>query len=325
MEKKILTIIGPTAVGKTAIAIEIAKQINGEVIGLDSRQIYFGMGIGTAQPTSSEMRGIRHHLIGIRSPDKVVAAGEYAKLVNAVIVDIRQRNHEPIICGGAGLYFRALREGIFEDSISDPKIREKLERKYDHNPQYLLDQLKEIDIEYAKIVHINNKKRLVRALEIYELTGKPPSEHFAQQKKKDSSKLKLFTVLLTMDKNLLFKRICKRTEQMLANGLIKEVETLLSKYEVKEVHPLDSIGYRQVILHLNGELSYQDMIDEINVRTRQYVKKQRTWFKNEPIDLEIDLTKERDIGKSLETIIQNWKSEVQSTPRLFINRSFSVD
>lgn len=305
MNQKILTIIGPTAIGKTAIAIELAKQINGEVVGLDSRQIYFGMEIGTAQPTIAERDGIRHHLIGIRSPDKVVAAGEYAKLVNAVIVDIRQRNHEPIICGGAGLYYRALHEGIFEESITDSTIREKLEKDYDNNPKQLLDRLKNIDPEYAKIVHINNKKRLARALEIYELTGKTPSEHFAQQKKENKSKLDLFSVLLTMDKESLFKRICKRTEQMLADGLIKEVETLLSKYDVKDVHPLDSIGYKQVISYLNGELSYQEMVDEINIRTRQYVKKQRTWFKNEPIDLEIELTDKLKVQNVVKMIIEH--------------------
>lgn len=306
MKQNILTIIGPTAIGKTDIAIELAKQLNGEVIGLDSRQIYFGMEIGTAQPTITERQGIRHHLIGIRSPDKAVAAGEYAKLVNAVIVDIRQRNHEPIICGGAGLYHRALYEGIFEDSNSDSTIREKIEKEYDDNPQLLLDRLNDIDPEYGKIVHINNKKRLARALEIYELTGKTPSEHFTQQKNEKKSKVKLFSVLLTMEKDLLFKRICKRTEQMLESGLINEVEILISKYDVKNVHPLDSIGYKQVILYLIGDLSYQDMIDEINIRTRQYVKKQRTWFKNEPINLELDVPNYFSISEIASEIILNY-------------------
>lgn len=311
MKQKILTIIGPTAIGKTPIAIELAKRINGEVIGLDSRQIYFGMEIGTAQPTITEMQNVRHHLFGIRSPDKVVAAGEYAKLVNAVIVDIRQRNHEPIICGGAGLYYRALRDGIFEDSISDLKIRKKLEMEYDNYPQLLLNRLKSIDLEYAKIVHINNKRRLVRALEIYELTGKTPSEHFAKQRITNLSKLNLFSIFLKINKEILFDRICKRTEQMLANGLIKEVETLLTKYDANNVHPLDSIGYRQVISHLKGELSYQEMTDEINIRTRQYVKKQLTWFKNEPVDLEIDLTENPKMRFVIEKIIINQKLEMK--------------
>ena len=308
MKQNILTIIGPTAIGKTAIAIELAKQINGEVIGLDSRQIYFGMEIGTAQPTIDEREGIRHHLIGIRSPDKVVAAGECAKLVNAVIVDICQRNHEPIICGGAGLYYRALREGIFEESITDPTIRIKLEKEYDENPQQLLDRLNTIDPEYAKIVHINNKKRLARALEIYNITGKTPSKHFAEQKKKNSSELNLFSILLTLDKKSLFERICKRTEQMIENGLINEVETLLSKYDIKDVHPLDSIGYKQVISHLNGDLDYMQMTDEINIRTRQYVKKQRTWFKNEPIDLELDVSNYTSNSEIASEIISNYNN-----------------
>ena len=309
MKQCILTIIGPTAIGKTAIAIELAKQINGEVVGLDSRQIYFGMEICTAQPTMEERDGIHHHLIGIRSPDKVIAAGEYAKLVNAVLVDIRQRNREPIICGGVGLYYRALREGIFEESITDPKIRKKLEKEYDDNPQLLLDRLNDIDPEYAKIVHINNKKRLARALEIYELTDKAPSEHFVQQKKGNPSKLNLYSVLLTMDKESLFKRICKRTEEMLANGLVKEVETLLSKYNVEDVHPLDSIGYKQVISYLNGDLSYKEMSDEINIRTRQYVKKQRTWFNNESIDLKIDISNHIGISEITSKIISNYNNK----------------
>ncbi|MEE9572407.1 MAG: tRNA (adenosine(37)-N6)-dimethylallyltransferase MiaA, partial [Candidatus Neomarinimicrobiota bacterium] len=290
------------------LAIELAKQINGEVIGLDSRQIYYGVGIGTAQPTYSEMRNVRHHLIGIRSPDKIVTAGEYEKLVKAVIVDVQQRNHEPIICGGAGLYYRALREGIFEDSISDPVIREKLEKEYDGDPQLLISQLNDIDPEYAKIVHINNKRRLIRALEIYELTGKAPSAHFAKQKEENLSKLNLFSVLLTMERQMLFERICERTENLLANGLINEVETLLSKYDTKNVHPLDSIGYKQVVSYLNGVLSYQEMIDEINIKTRQYAKKQLIWFKNEPIDLELDISNNTNLAEMISVIISNYNN-----------------
>ncbi|MEE8341349.1 MAG: tRNA (adenosine(37)-N6)-dimethylallyltransferase MiaA [Candidatus Neomarinimicrobiota bacterium] len=306
MRQKILTIIGPTAIGKTAIAIELAKRLDGEIIGLDSRQIYFGMEIGTAQPTEEERQGIRHHLIGIRSPDKVVAAGEYAKLVNAVITDILQRNHEPIICGGAGLYYRALNEGIFEDSISDTDIRDKFEAEYDDNPKILLDHLTDIDPDYAKIVHINNKRRLVRALEIYELTGNTPSQHFKRQKQQNLSQLNLFSVLLKMDKKILFDRICKRTDNMFKNGLTEEVKSLLSKYDEKDVHPLDSIGYKQVVSYLNGGMSYNEAIDEINIRTRQYVKKQRTWFNNEQIDLELDISKSTSVTKIASAIISNF-------------------
>jgi tRNA dimethylallyltransferase len=179
--KNILAIVGSTAVGKTYIAVDIAKEFNGEIIGLDSRQIYKGMAIGTAQPTEEEMDGIRHHLMGIREPSEPVSAGEYAKLVKEKIEEIRSAGNSPIICGGAGLYYRALTKGIFEGSISDLLTRERLEKKYEENPEDLLHRLRSIDPEYGEIVHINNKKRLIRALEIYETTGKTPSDHFKLQ------------------------------------------------------------------------------------------------------------------------------------------------
>jgi tRNA dimethylallyltransferase len=309
MNSTILTIIGPTAVGKTAISIELAKKLDGEIIGLDSRQIYFNMEIGTAQPTIEERSGIRHHLIGVRAPDKVIAAGEYAKLIVPVIIDIKQRGKLPVICGGAGLYYRALREGIFEGSISDLEVRLKLESEYDSNPQKLFDKLTKIDSVYAKIVHINNKKRLVRALEIFELTGKIPTEHFAEQKINQTSKLDLFSVLLSMDRKFLYKRICKRTEQMLDHGLIDEVKSLLSNYNEDNVHPLDSIGYKQVRANLNNKLNYDDMVEEINIRTRQYAKKQFTWFRSEPISYEIEINETSQINEIVEKVISNYKSE----------------
>ncbi len=308
MKDKILTIIGPTAVGKTSISIELAKQLNGEIIGLDSRQIYFDMEIGTAQPSLEERDGIRHHLIGIRAPDQVITAGEYVKLVSAVIVDVQQREKTPIICGGAGLYFRALREGIFEGSSSDLSIREKLESQYDTNSEKLLKRLKKIDPVYAEIVHVNNKKRLVRALEIFELTGKTPTDHFDEQKRNQLLKLNLFAVLLTMDKELLFKRISQRTEQMFEQGFIEEVKALLSNYAESTVHPLDSIGYKQVRSYLNNKISKNEMIEDINLRTRQYAKKQMTWFKSEALDLKLDVSDDSKISEIVEKIILKYKS-----------------
>ena len=306
--EKILTIVGPTATGKTAIAIEVAKLLKGEVIGLDSRQIYFGMEIGTAQPSLEERQGILHHLIGIRSPHKTIAAGGYAKLVEAVVEDIKQRNNVPIICGGAGLYFRALREGIFAESFSNAQLRSELELQYDSSPQELLEQLIEIDPEYAKLVHINNKKRLVRALEIFQLTDKIPTAHFETQRKQSQSKLKLYTILLTVDRKLLFERICSRTNNMLKKGLIDETKWLMEIHKQNAVHPIDSIGYRQVKSYLDNKITYQQMIDEINIRSRQYAKRQAQWFSNEIVDDEIALTKDSKVDDIVEKIISNFTS-----------------
>jgi len=198
--KPVLAIVGPTAIGKTTAAIDVAKKVNGEIIGLDSRQIYKGMAIGTAQPTVEELAAAPHHLIGIKDPDSAISAGKYAKLVLNLVKDISERGKEPIICGGAGLYYQAITKGIFSESETDLDVREKLIQEYEETgPDGLLNRLQELDPEYAVKVHPNNKKRLVRALEIYTVTGRPPSEHFNRQGEIGKLTLNLFTVLLTID------------------------------------------------------------------------------------------------------------------------------
>ena len=227
---KVLIIIGPTASGKTALAVDLAKKLDGEIIGLDSRQIYRNMTIGTAQPEENEKGEIPHHLFEIKDPTDEVTAGGFAKLVFAAVEDIQRRGKRPIICGGAGLYFRAITKGIFEGSVSDLAARKKLEKEYDENgPDRLLSQLRKIDPEYGEIVHPNIKKRLVRALEIYDATGKPPSQHFHDQESSNISQLNLFTVYLDWDRASLAQRIAIRTHDMLKAGWIEEVKSLLRK------------------------------------------------------------------------------------------------
>ncbi|MBT6391680.1 MAG: tRNA (adenosine(37)-N6)-dimethylallyltransferase MiaA, partial [Candidatus Marinimicrobia bacterium] len=262
--EKILTIVGPTASGKTAISVELAKRLDGEVVGLDSRQIYSGIPIGTAQPTIAEKGGIPHHLFGLKPPYETVAAGAYASLVMDVVSEIESRGKTPIICGGAGLYFRALVNGIFVGSKTDQAIRDRLEKEYDDvGSEIMMARLKEADPEYASLVHPNNKKRLVRALEIVETTGKTLSHHFKEQKLTEPPKLDLFTVFLDWDRVLLRDRIAKRTKEMLEAGWIDEVKKILDQYPNEHLHPLDSIGYRQIISHLNGELSEAELEEEI--------------------------------------------------------------
>ena len=176
------------------------------------------MPIGTAQPTKTELRDVPHHLIGFRDPWQSISAGEYAKMVFKKVCEIKDRNRFPIICGGAGLYYMAITKGIFSNSYSDSELREKLEIQYEENPNLLFDKLQAIDPEYGNIVHINNKKRLIRALEIIELTGGTPTEHFENQKKNGNQLLDLYTVFLTLDKYLHLNRIKARTDHMLKNG-----------------------------------------------------------------------------------------------------------
>ena len=289
--EKILTIIGPTASGKSSLSVELAKRLDGEIIGLDSRQIYEGMPIGTAQPTDIEMDGIPHHLFGFRNPAKPISSGEYAKMMKEKVVEIRGFGKTPIICGGAGLYYRALKTGIFEGSVSDLPTRDRLDQAYEDDPAALLAWLRSIDPEYAEIVHINNKKRLMRALEIYEATGKTPSEHFRDQEKNPVETMNLFTILLNWDRKIIIERIEQRTDEMLENGWIEEVQELLIKQSVsKKVYPaLNSIGYRQIQSYLKNELTFDEMREDIVIRTRQFARRQVQWYKKENIELIIEM------------------------------------
>ncbi|MBT7515905.1 MAG: tRNA (adenosine(37)-N6)-dimethylallyltransferase MiaA [Candidatus Marinimicrobia bacterium] len=289
--KKILTIIGPTASGKTSLSVELAKKLDGEIIGLDSRQIYEGMSIGTAQPTQDEMEGIQHHLMGFQDPAIPISAGIYTSKVKEKVTEIQKNGKTPIICGGAGLYFRALKTGIFQGSVSDLPIRNRLDQAYEDDPVALLERLKFIDPEYAEIVHINNKKRLMRALEIYEITGRSPSEHFKAQKEKPTDSLNLYTILLNWNRQKIINRIERRTDEMLENGWIEEVESLLIQQEKSKLtYPgLNSIGYRQIQAYLKNEMTLDEMKEDIVIRTRQFARRQVQWFKKENIDLIIEM------------------------------------
>jgi tRNA dimethylallyltransferase len=301
-------------VGKTAITIELASRLNGEIIGLDSRQIYKGLEIGSAQPTAVELIKIRHHLVGIRDIKNPISAGEYAQIAWKALGEILERDNQPIICGGAGLYFRAVREGIFEGSVSALGIRKRLNKEYeDLGGEQLLNRLQDIDPDYARIVHPNNKKRLVRALEIYEATGHPLTEHFSAQKQnKSESGRRFFTVYLSMDMEKLSKLIMNRTSAMLKAGIIDETKSLLQKFDPESHHAIDSIGYRQVADYLDGKISKSEMISEINLKTRQYAKRQIAWFRHEHLDLIINMSEEQSVKKFARVIEKEFLTYLKS-------------
>ena len=300
-----LAIIGPTASGKSTVAVEIAKRIKGEVIGLDSRQIYKDMAIGTAQPSIKEQRGVLHHLIGIKPPSETISAGAYSKLVLDVAKDIKSRNHIPVLCGGSGLYYRALTQGIFDESKTDLKIRKELENEYDqHGSETLMSQLISIDPDYAKNVHPNNKKRLIRALEIYQSTGKTPTQHYNKQSNSSKNNtLDLFTIYLEWEKSELNNRIKTRTKEMLKAGWIDEVKKLLKDYSDAIIPPLDSIGYREIVSYIDDKTTLRSLEKTIDIKTRQFSVRQIKWFNKESIDLTIKMKSNKSISQICDQII----------------------
>jgi tRNA dimethylallyltransferase len=287
------------------------------------------MSIGTSQPTLEEVNSIPHHLISIREPNETVSAGEYADLVKDIVGEIQNKGKEPILCGGAGLYLDALTLGIFKESKTNPDIRERLSREYDEAPDVMLKKLKDIDPDYAEKVHINNKKRLIRALEIVEITGKIPTEHFKEQTSnqpflsagrhdnsatampifhsgRQAGRHSIFTVLLSMERQLLINRIRERTKSMLENGWIEETKVLRENYSVEKAHALDSIGYRQICQYLDGEYSIGELEEEIVIRTRQFAKRQYTWFRNRGNPFEINIEKFGSMDDIADEIILVW-------------------
>jgi len=284
---KIFSIFGPTGIGKSTLAIELAKKIDGEIVGVDSRQIYNGIPIGTAQPDCSQLNEVPHHLIGFKKLNEKISAGEYIELIDNKIDKIIQKNKFPILCGGTGLYFKSLKDGIFEGSHTDDDIRSRLEQEYEIDKEKLFKSLQKIDPDYSNKVHINNKRRLIRALEVFETTGKPMSENFDSSSKNSRYANNFYFVYLKMHNDLLHPRILKRIQYMIDDGMIDEVKEII-KRKINISH-IDYIGFKEISSFLNKEISINEAIENIFVRTRQYAKRQKKWFNVNAYDISFDL------------------------------------
>ena len=281
MTSKLLCLLGPTAVGKTEIAIQLAQHLNAEIISVDSRQIYRQMNIGTAKPTSEEQQAARHHLIDCVDISQPFSVADYQALVDAAITDIQSRGKQVLLVGGAGLYFRAVVDGLFEGPGADPALRAQLKQEAaEHGVNALHDRLRACDPESADRIHPNNKVRVIRALEVYELTGTPMSE-LQQQWHPEKQRYPFIAFCLTMPRALLYHRIEQRVDVMLANGLIAEVESLLAAGYSRDTIALQSFGYKELIAYLDGECTYMEAISQLKQNTRRFAKRQLTWFRKD--------------------------------------------
>jgi tRNA dimethylallyltransferase len=281
MEKKekVIVVIGPTAVGKTKLSIDIAKKMNGEIINGDSTQVYRSLNIGTAKITQEEMEGIPHHLIDIKEADESFTVADFQKVVRPLITDITNRGKVPIIAGGTGLYMQSvLYDYEFSDAASDDEFRERLETEaMARGNEVVHDRLKEVDPISAKNIHPNNLRRVIRALEVYHVTGTRFSEYLEKQEGKLLYDVDI--IGLTMDREKLYERINYRTELMMQQGLLEEVEGLY-KRGIRDCQSVRAIGYKELYDYFEEYLTLEEAIALIQQNTRRYAKRQLTWFRN---------------------------------------------
>ncbi len=305
MPLPLVIVAGPTAVGKSDFAIELAKRINGEVISADSMQVYKGMDIGSAKITTEEMQGIRHYLIDVLEPTEDFNVASFKELAQKAISEIVSHGRIPIVAGGTGFYIQALLYDIdFSESLGEnPEYRSFLLTEYrEKGPEYMFDKLREVDPETALIIHMNDEKRVVRALEFYHETGKPISVHNKEQYEKQSDYNFAYFVLNDY-RDKIYEKIDRRVDIMVEKGLVEEVEALKQKGLTAKDVSMQGLGYKEILMYLNGEITLDEAVYRIKRDSRHFAKRQITWFKREKeviwlnkYDFDDDLTKVLDFS-----------------------------
>lgn len=319
MSEKIplLVIAGPTASGKTALSVELAKLYNGEIVSADSMQIYKGLSIATAKPTKEEMQGIPHYLIDFLDSDQSFSVADYVDLAKEKILDIFSRGKLPIVCGGTGLYVSSLVNNIqFDDTGSNATIRSRLENEAkEFGNEFLWNKLNKIDPVTAAKVHANNLPRVIRGIEVFELTGVPLSQHQVNSRLKESPYKTCIIGLTASDRQYLYERINRRVDIMVENGLIDECRQVYNHSELATA--CQAIGYKELIPYFENQCDLSDCIDKIKQETRHYAKRQLTWFRR------VDGISWIEIDKfdSLKKIIENVQNHIAKSKILCYNKS----
>jgi tRNA dimethylallyltransferase len=307
LKPKLIVILGPTAVGKTALSVELAAAVNGEIISGDSMQFYRYMDIGTAKIRPEEMiaqngQVIKHHLIDILNPDQQYTVADFQRDAARLVIDINQRGKIPILAGGTGLYVSALIHGytFSKDQGADPEFRRQMQKELrDKGGEFLLARLAEIDPQAAAKMKPADAKRIIRALEVYHLTGKTISEQSA----KNPPDWDIVLIGLTRERQQLYDRINKRVLQMLEDGFLDEVKNLLAMGYDSQLKPMQGLGYKQLCSFLSGDISYEEAIYLIQRDTRHFAKRQLTWWRREPNINWFDLTDVSDISEIIPKIL----------------------
>lgn len=307
----ILVLGGPTAAGKTELAVRIAEQVGGEIISADSRQIYRHLLIGTARPDEGELRGIPCHLVNYLDPNDGYSAADFRRDAHKIIHEVFSRGRLPIVVGGTGLYIRVLLGGIIDIPRVNPELRSRLQREaIERGAEFLYGRLVELDPQTAACTPVGNMQRIIRALEIAIVTGEPPS----QIRKRHSFRERKFRYryfVLKMDRDVLNRRIEARLQAMLDAGLVEEVRSLLAMGYDEQSPAMTSVGYRQLLSYLRGEMTLREAVHLILRDTRRYAKRQRIWFRGEDSAVHLAYTTEGDRGLA-EQVIQIAAKELSS-------------
>ena len=286
----IIVIQGPTGVGKSSFAIELAVKLHSEIISADSRQVYKLLNIGTAKPDKTDLKIIKHHLIDIINPDAEYSAGDFAKDAKRLIVELHNKKKIPIIAGGTGFYIKALLEGIFQSPDVPAEIREKLKQEAaEKGVEHLHDRLMKIDPDSAERTDPNDSNRIIRALEIYEYTAKTITNLW-QEKPAEKSDLQAFNILIDEDRQKLYNRINLRVEKMIKTGLLDEIKNLLQLGFSPDCPGFNSVGYKELLPYFLAGANMETCINLIKQHTRNYAKRQLTWYRQLHFDLTLDVS-----------------------------------
>lgn len=280
----VLCVVGPTATGKTKMGVALAKRFDGEVVSVDSMQLYRGMTIGTAAPTREEMEGIPHHMVAVADPAESWSAARYVHEADACVQDILRRGKLPVLVGGTGLYLDALIRGTdFAAGSQGTALRQQLQRRArQEGTEALLEELRRIDPAAAQKLHLRDEKRIIRALEVWYETGCTITEHDRQEQQRPPKYDALYIGLDFLDRQDLRDRIDKRVDTMVEQGLLEEVEALLTSGLPRDATALQAIGYKQFLAVAEGTATRQEAIAEVKLRSRQYAKRQLTWLRRNP-------------------------------------------
>ncbi|GGK13025.1 tRNA dimethylallyltransferase [Caldalkalibacillus thermarum] len=299
---RLLSIVGPTAVGKTKLSIELAKAFDGEIISGDSMQVYKGMDIGTAKIKEEEKEGIPHYLIDILEPHEDFSVSHFQNLTKSYIKEINRRGRLPILVGGTGLYVQAVTHDFHFAEKNNPALREKWKRFLaEHGKEALYKELQTRDPAYAARLHPNNTRRVIRALEILETTGKSMAHY--QQDWHRRSPYDLVMIGLTMEREKLYQRINQRVDQMMEQGLVEEVKQLLARGVPKSSTSMQAIGYKEIVRYLEGELTLDEAVELIKRNTRRYAKRQLSWFRRMDEIRWFEVTDHRQFSAVVKNII----------------------